>query len=585
MVIYHVDIAEPQRHEYRVTMELPEPLHEQRLSMAAWAPGSYMVRDFGRFLSQLEVRQGGETCPWTQVDKNTWHVYCEAGVPLVLSYRIHAMDASVRGSFLDGDRGFFNGTSLCLRAEGHEHGPHRLVLRDLPESWQVATAMHRLDANTYLAADFDELVDHPFELGRFWRGHFEAAGVEHELVVTGALPHFDGDRLIAEARKICEAQIHFWHGRPGMGCATRPPFDRYVFLLHAVDHGHGGLEHRASTALMASRQHLPARGTAGVTDGHARLLGLISHEYFHAWNVKRMRPAEFATLDYTRENYTRLLWFFEGFTSYYDDLFLVRTGLLTPAGYVRLLQHSLQRVVRTPGRRLQSVGDASFDTWVKHAVGRQEPHTPNMTTSYYAQGALIALALDLSLRCSAGGPSLDTVMRCLWSRFSGGPVSERDIVDAVRELGGDALAASLVSWVHAPGEPPLRELLDEFGITWRDEPAEGLAEALGLRTTLTACGTVQVSAVLRDSAAERAGLSPGDEIIAVQGWRVSSLEEAASWVRDDDDCELLVARDRKIIAAMARMPTTGSLPQRPILALRADAPDHALARRRQWLGR
>jgi len=553
--------------------------------MPAWIPGSYMVRDFGRFVSKLEARQHGRPCTVTQLDKNTWQLGCEAGVPLRLSYRVHALDLTVRGAFLDRDRGFFNGTSLFLRAEGREHMPHRLMLGDLPEAWQVATAMPRLDSNSYGSADYDELVDHPFELGRFWRGQFEAAGVAHELVVTGALHNFDGDRLLAEAQRICEAQIHFWHGRPSLGCATRPAFERYVFLLNAVDHGNAGLEHRASTALMSSRHNLPARGAVGVTDGHARLLGLLSHEYFHAWNVKRMRPSELTTIDYTRENYTGLLWFFEGFTSYYDDLFLVRTGLLTPARYLRLLQTTVNRVARMPGRRLQGVAQASFDTWVKHALSSQEPNTPNMTASYYAEGSLIALALDLSLRRSAGGPSLDTLMRCLWLRSAGGPVREHDILDAVRELGGEALAASLAEWVHAPGELPLRELLSDFAVTWRDEPADGLAEALGLRTTVAARGGSHVTAVLRDGAAERAGISPGDEILAVQDLRVHALEDAASWVGQDEDCEILLARDGKIIKATARMPAADRLPRSCTLALRAEASHEALARRRQWLVR
>ena len=198
----------------------------------------------------------------------------------------------------------------------------------------------------YVAADYDELVDHPFELGRFWRGSFDAAGVPHEFVVAGAWPGFDGERLLADTRRICEAQIAFWHGTR----KPKPPFDRYVFMLNAVDDGYGGLEHRASTALIA-RPPRPAaaRPAAPTSDGYNTLLGLISHEYFHTWNVKRLKPRELARIDYTRENYTPLLWFFEGFTSYYDDLLLLRAGLIDAPRYLSLVAKTINGVAATPG--------------------------------------------------------------------------------------------------------------------------------------------------------------------------------------------------------------------------------------------
>ena len=515
MISYRIEIADARAHLFQVTLRVPQPAAEQRLSLPAWVPGSYLVREFARHLSALSARQGTREVPLQQLDKATWLARCEGRAALVLRYRVYAFDTSVRAAFLDASRGFFNGTSLCLRVEGREADGHRLELRGLPTGWQVATALPAVGGGeaSFEAADYDELVDHPVELGPFWRGRFSAAGVPHELVVSGALPDLDSARLLADAQRICEAEIGFWHGRQ-----AKPPFDRYVFLLNLIEDGHGGLEHRASTALLASRRDLPRlapglEAKADTPEGYAGVLGLISHEYFHTWNVKRLRPAEFAKVDYTRENYTELLWFFEGFTSYYDDLFLVRSKLIDTARYLKLVAGTVSGVLATPGRLVQSVAAASFDAWVKYY--RSDENTPNATISYYAKGSLVALALDLTLRGESHG-SLDDVMRELWRKSAGGPVSEDDIAAALCLVGGRAYDEELAAWVHGTQDLPLRPLLERAGIEWQAQPAT-LAQRLGLRVSESALTGVKLSQVLRGSAAERAGMAPGDELIALHG--------------------------------------------------------------------
>jgi predicted metalloprotease with PDZ domain len=580
MITYRVDIPDPHTHQFHVTLELPQPAGEQRLSLPVWIPGSYMVREFGRHLSHLQARQGGREVALQQLDKTTWLARCEGRASLTLSYRVYAFDTSVRTAFLDAQRGFFNGTSLFLRAEGREQEPHRVRLGTLPKGWEVATAMAAAGKGQYEAAGYDELVDHPFELGRFWRGAFEAAGVPHEFVVAGALPGFDGERLLADARRICEAQIAFWHGKPGSKGASRPPFERYVFLLNAVEDAYGGLEHRASTALIFPRRELPRRHHSALTDGHVRLLGLISHEYFHTWNVKRLKPAEFEALDYTRENYTQLLWFFEGFTSYYDDLFLVRSGLVDEARYLKLVGTTLAGVLATPGRRVQSVAQSSFDAWVKYY--RADENTPNATVSYYTKGSLVALALDLALRSAKTG-SLDELMRRLWARGGGAPVSEDDILAELQAIGGEPAAQALRHWVHSTDDLPLPELLERFGIVTREEAPTGLAAELGLKLSEGPVSGVQVKSVLRDSAAERAGLSPGDELLAVQGWRIRRLDDALAWVPPGEPFELLLVRDQRVLTLRVVPPPRGEAARVPSLAF-ADKPSSAAASlRRAWL--
>lgn len=578
MISYRIDVADAHAHLFRVTLTVPEPAARQRLSLPVWIPGSYLVREFGRHLSRLEARQGEARVPLKQIDKSTWEAACDGPAPLVVSYLVYAFDTSVRAAFLESRRGFFNGTSLCLRVEGREHEPQRLELVDLPAGWQVATAMRPLDVDadgrgSYQAADYDELVDHPVELGRFWRGHFMAHGVPHEFVVAGALPDFDGERLVADAQRICETVISFWHGD------DKPPFDRYVFLLNAVDEGYGGLEHRASTALIDSRRHLPQKGKPELTDPYVTLMGLISHEYFHTWNVKRLRPAEFERYDYTRENYTELLWFFEGFTSYYDDLLLLRAGLIDPTRYLKLLGKTIGGVLDAPGRRVQSVAQSSFDAWVKYY--RSDENTPNATISYYTKGSLVALALDLHLREDAG--SLDEVMRRLWSRTQGGPISEADIREVLADVGGRSFDAELQAYVHGTEDLPLQDLLDRAGVKWQAQ-APTAAQRLGLRASESALTGVRVTHVLRGGAAEAAGLAAGDEVLGLDGWRIRRLEEVPRLARPGVPSELLVSRDQRLLPLQLVLPPEDHVLGSVTLTLDDKAQRASAAMRKAWLG-
>ncbi len=545
MIRYLIDASATLSHTFAVTLTVPRPATLQQLSLPAWIPGSYLIREFARHLSGITAEQGGRPVPIRQHDKATWAVTCEGEGDLVVRYRVYAFDLSVRAAFLDPSRGFFNGTSVCLRVQGRENEAHALALCGLAADWQVATTLPNrgVGENEFVASGYDELVDHPMELGRFWRGRFDALGTSHEFVVAGALPDFDGDRLLADARKLCETEIAFWHGSAGQA-----PFERYLFLLNAVDDGRGGLEHRSSTALVAARRDLPRRlqpgeSSAETSDGYVGVLGLIAHEYFHAWNVKRLKPREFAAFDYGRENYTGLLWFFEGFTSYYDDLFVARSGLVDGARYLKLLGKTISAVAAMPGRQVQSVAAASFDAWVKYY--RQDENTPNATVSYYAKGSLVALAFDLTLR-SEGKGTLDGVMRRLWSQSGGGAIDEGDIASALEHVGGRSYAAEMAAWVHGTDELPLEALLRRFGVELDRQPAT-LAQRLGLRVSEGALTGVKVTHVLRDGAGEKAGLAAGDEIIAAGDWRLRRLDDALRSFVPGADHSLLVARDQRLL--------------------------------------
>jgi predicted metalloprotease with PDZ domain len=596
---YRIEAADLHAHLYGVTLTIARPSAHQRVSLPVWIAGSYMVREFAKQITGISARQGKRHVVVQQLDKATWVVNCEADTPLTLHYQVHAHDDSVRTAWLTAQRGFFNGTSLCLQAEGLTDVPHQLELVAesfnatartqlkgvaSPSQWQVATGLtpvktDRQGFGTYVAANYDELVDCPVEMGTFWSGRFKACGIEHRFVVAGATPTFDGERLLHDSQKICETAIRFWHGNKH----SATPHKSYVFMLNAVADGYGGLEHRNSTALICNRADLPrlsqeegkvdrtakdaSKHDAKQSDGYTTLLGLISHEYFHTWNVKRLRPAEFARYDYTQENYTELLWFFEGFTSYYDDLLLRRAGLIDDAQYLKLLNKTINQVLQTPGREVHSVAQSSFEAWTKYY--RQDANSPNLTVSYYTKGALVALCLDLSLRqhgVKNHSVSLDDVMRALWARCCTGkhkgPMHEADVLAVLKELTGRSWAAEFKTWVHGTRDLPIEKLLAHHGVRVQHDPAQ-LAQRLGLRVTED--HSVHIKTVLSGSAAHRAGFAPGDEWLGVEvagktptpaasAWRLKRLDDLLLFAGAAKKVKALISRDRQLLQLTLAVP-------------------------------
>ena len=568
---YLVEVADLHAHLYGVTLTIAQPSAQQRVSLPVWIAGSYMVREFSKQLLSISARQGTRAVAVQQIDKCTWDIDCTNDAPLTLHYQVHAHDDSVRTAWLDAQRGFFNGTSLCLQVQGQSDVPHLLELVS-PEAahphtanWQVATGLQAVKTNRqgfgiYMAADYDALVDCPVEMGAFWSGTFTACGVEHRFVVAGAPPSFDGARLLRDSQTICETAIRFWHGNK----RSAIPHKNYVFILNAVANGYGGLEHRNSTALICQRADLPrvadaAAKDAPLSEGYTTLLGLISHEYFHTWNVKRLRPAEFARYDYAQENHTELLWFFEGFTSYYDDLLLRRASLIDDAQYLRLLNKTINQVLQTPGREVQSVAQSSFEAWTKYY--RPDANSPNLTVSYYTKGALVALCLDLTLRQHGvrnHSVCLDDVMRALWTRCQAGPMQEADLLAVLKELTGRSWAPEIKAWVHGTRELPVEKLLTVHGVTVHHDPAQ-LAQRLGLRVSED--HSVQIKQVLNGSAAHRAGFAPGDEWLGLEvggkhasAWRLKKLDEVLLYAGTAKKVTAWVSRDAQLLRLTLTLP-------------------------------
>ena len=562
MIAYTVSISNAAAHLIDVRLEVHQPDPEgQVLRLPNWIPGSYMIRDFSRNIVSINARHGSDSVKLVKLDKSSWQA--PAGLEaLTVEYRVYAWDLSVRSAHVDTTHAFFNGTSVFLSVQGQDQVTHQVTFErpahDTADTFQLATSLPAVEADAdgfglYQADDYDELIDHPVEQGTFKRLCFDACGIPHEIILTGAC-HFDEQRVIDDLTRICEHEIKFF-GEPA-------PMDRYLFLIMVVGEGYGGLEHRASTALMITRENLPVIGNGEISDPYLNFLGLCSHEYFHTWNVKRIKPARFVPFDLNQESYTELLWFFEGMTSYYDDLVLVRCGLIDEERYLGLIAKTLTRIQRGPGRLTQAVTESSFDAW--HKFYKQDENSPNAIVSYYAKGALIALCLDALLReQSQHEVTLDSLMHLLWDRWleTGAGLQENEPQQLASRIAGRDLSGFFEKVLYSTEELPVEEALRSLGVAldWRSRTsmtdtgsvtrqadssrAESTSSAAGGKNGQAAesgtnapvkpwlganfddaPGGVRLLQVLAGSPAERAGLAAGDILIAMNGLSVNNLD-------------------------------------------------------------
>jgi predicted metalloprotease with PDZ domain len=598
-VTYRVNPVNPAAHLYEVTcrIEAPDPAG-QVFAVPAWIPGSYLVRDYARHVIRVEAEVRGVPAVVRKIDKHTWRVAPSEGALLIRTL-VHAADTSVRGAFLDARGGFFNGVCLFVRVAGQAHLPCDVHVdppalpADAPH-WRLVTTLERVtgtryDFGAFRAASYEDLIDHPVLMGRFLHAEFDAAGVPHGLAVSGA-PRADLDRVCRDLRRVCAWQAGLFGGQP--------PMARYQFLVRCLPGAYGGLEHRSSTALLARPEDLPVAGVADAGEGYRRFLGLASHEYFHLWLVRRIRPAVFVDADLGSEAYTRQLWLFEGVTSYYDDLALLRAGLVRPDAYLEMLGQALTRFYRTPGRRQQTLEDASFDAWIKFY--RPDENSPNATVSYYLKGALVALALDLEIRLRSGGAhSLDDVMRALWNEYGAdgsAGLPEGAFEQLAREVTGVDLDAFFQQALRTTVDPPVGVLLAQFGVRLHFRAAESASDAggtrgrsedrerpwLGLKLRADS-GQARITYVQDGGPAQLAGLSPGDELVAIDGRRVTPDTYAACVARlvPEQPVLLHIFRDDEWLALEAR---PAPAPRDTCyLAFDPEADAGARARRDAWL--
>lgn len=535
---YHIIPSHPEAHLFTVTLTIEKPNPAgQTLSLPNWIPGSYMIRDFAKNIVSLAAQSNGKPLAVTQQDKSTW-LCAPTTASVIITYDIYAWDLSVRSAHLDQTHAYFNGTSVFLAVEGQTDTPCKVSIvapqGEAYDTWRVATSMQELGAQrygfgTYTCADYDELIDHPVEIADFTLAHFTACGVEHDVVLVGK--HYaDMKRLCSDLTKICETHIQFF--------GTPAPMSRYVFMTLVVGEGYGGLEHRNSTSLICNRADLPNKHDGDtVTDGYRTYLGLCSHEYFHTWNVKRIKPAVYLPYELKDETYTELLWAFEGITSYYDDLGVLRSGIIDQKSYLALLGQTISRVLAHKGQNKQTVANSSFTTWTKFY--KQDESASNNIVSYYTKGSLIALCIDLAIRAQSQHQfSLDDVMRHLWENFGkqGIGIQNNTIQQAIHSITQVDLTDFFNEALYTTNPLPIQALLAEHGITLnvrqpndtQDSGGKAATKTpnlyVGMKTKAAAAG-VHVTVVLDDSPAQQSGISAGDVIVAIDGLKA----EQSNW--------------------------------------------------------
>lgn len=535
------------------------------VSLPSWLPGSYMIRDFAKNIIEINAT-ASDNSPLTLIkgDKQTWSIISSTNTKITVNYTIFAFDLSVRTAYLDSQRGFFNGSSVFLQIEELAEQPCTLNIKatETIQHWKIATGLTRhastkkYEFGTYTAKNYQELIDGPVAMGVFSSKEFIVEGITHHVVFTSA--HYgDLTRLTNDLTKLCQHHISIF---------GEAPFKEYWFITHLLANGFGGLEHKNSTILQAGRFDLPnPNKTNELTDNYKIFLSLCSHEYFHAWNICRIKPKEFIPYNLQQESHTTQLWAYEGITSYYDDFSLYRTDIISFKEYLKILSKTATRVFRGEGELKQSVADSSFDTWTKFY--KQGPDAVNNIVSYYTKGSLIALWLDLTIREKSDGQySLDTLMKELWIHFGKTNIgtTEDDFINIANILCNDDIRDEFTQILHHAERVNLQPLLQAVGIEFT---ASKFSKINGVETTksdkyipyigalyTTSPQGLKITQVLENSPAAKAGIAVNDVLIALDNMQVTekSLQSVAEHLPEDTKVNCHYFRDDQLIASTLR---------------------------------
>lgn len=548
------------------------------LFLPTWSPGSYLIREYARHVEGVSVEHEGRPLSVRKIRKNAWSIETRGARALRVHYRLYANELSVRTNHIDATHASWRGPATYLIPEGiPENDFQATVVPRFAPGWSVGTALQET-ADGYVAHSLDELMDSPFECGPMNRRTFEVHGRQHELWVWKNRHSIEQDweRLVQDTRTIVqtEATLLAGSGRP----EDALPYDRYSFLWQISPRSRGGLEHKNCCALLVAPGMFHTRG------GYLDVLSLVAHEFLHLWNVKRIRPQGLANIDYERENYTRLLWWFEGGTSYFDWRILRLAGLATPREYADHLAGEIARLADTPGARVHSLSDASFDAWIK--AYRPDENSLNSTVSYYLKGEVVCALLDLEIRArSQGGRSLDDVLRFLWRSYgsSGRSVPEEGMAAVVQEATGVRVDDLLARWVEGTDDLDVGATLARVGLRHERRPQHRQgAGSLGARIRHRA-GRHVIDAITRGGAAMRAGLEPGDELLSIGGRRIEdSLEATLHPLQPGSPVEIVVSRDGWLESCELTLDPPSLNDGR--LAVRSDATPAQLALLDGWLG-
>ena len=514
-ISFTVSMPKPYTHLLEVEMRLRHTSRlpaQVNLIMPVWAPGSYLIREFERHVQDFQAAEAtGRALQWQKTNKNTWRIETGGARELRVTYSVYANELSVRTNHVDDRHANWNNVALLMYPEGQLNAPSTLKVVPFGD-WKVATGLPAVTGgaeNTFRAENFDALYDSIVEVGKFKTASFEVRGVQHHIVVDGE-GNYDLERMRRDFQKLVEAQVAM------MGDI---PYKDYLFIIHAHARDDGGLEHANSTSIIMERNNFRPESR------YKSFLGIVSHEFFHVWNVKRIRPDALGPFDYSRENYTRLLWVAEGLTEYYANLLMRRAGLFSDEEYLANLASGIQTVQNLPGRFEMSVEEASFDAWIKYY--RPNENSVNSQISYYDKGQLLGLLLDLEIRkLSQGAKSLDDVMRHLYAEFfkKGRNYTPADFQRAAELMAGSSLEQFFARFVRGRDELDYKAGLDTVGLQLgaTTDPSNPGMERPYLGADFTQDGDrLLVRRVYADTPAYDQGLNAGDQIIALDGVRVN----------------------------------------------------------------
>lgn len=515
-ITFNVSMSKPQTHMLEVEVGVKRPAGmqvpaEDFLVMPVWTPGSYMVREFARHVQDFSAADSsGRALQWEKTNKNTWRIVTGGAREWHASYRVYANELSVRTNQLNSDHAFWNNAALLMYLEGFLNAGATLRIQ-APQPWKIATGLPAAGKNTFRAENFDVLYDSPVEVSNFKTISFTVRNVPHRIVIDGE-GNYDPERLKRDVQKMVETSVELMGGEI--------PYRDYTFITHLRSNTGGGLEHLNSTALGFRRfSFQPESSYQGV-------LAVIAHEFFHLWNVKRIRPDALGPFDYTKENYTKLLWVAEGVTSYYQSLILRRAGLISDKEFLSSTARAFQSYQRVPGRRVMNAEEASFDTWIKYY--RQDENSVNSQIDYYDKGAILGLLLDLEIRkLSHNAKSLDDVMRALYTDFfkQGRNYTPADFQRLCEQMAGASLNDFFARYVRGREEHDYNRALLAAGLRLDVSEANGgvkATEKAYLGADLTQEGDrLMVSRVIEGSPAYEQGLNTGDQIVAFDNMRVT----------------------------------------------------------------
>jgi len=528
-ISYEISMPEPHTHYFEVKMNVSNYKKDYfDVQMPVWAPGSYLVREFAKSVENVGASFNKKLIKTEQINKNTWRIYSNKANNVNITYRVYAFELSVRTSFIDASHGYFNGTSMFMYINDLKNTPHQLTIVPYKDWKKVSTSLPKIEGKgfVYKAPNYDILVDSPVEIGNHETFEFTSAGVLHHVAMYGK-GNYDVEKLKVDMAKITQACTDVFGVNPNK---------EYTFIIHNLTVGSGGLEHLSSTTLQVNRWTYSG-------DDYKGFLSLVAHEYFHLWNVKRIRPIQLGPFDYNNENYTHLLWVMEGFTSYYDELLLYRAGIYKESEIIGKFTNSINRIENQPGNKVQSAADASFNAWIK--AYRSNENSYNTTISYYTKGSVIANMLDLMIcNSTKGKKNLDDVMKTLYNDFylkEKRGFTNKEMQATLEKVSGLKLDDFFAKYINGT---QTFDYTTMFG--YADMKVESMintSPSLGM--SLKSNNTIRT--VYRGGSAYEGGLNVNDEVLAINGFRVNG--NASDFIADKnvgDKIDVLISRDNII---------------------------------------